>query len=312
MRVLIQADMEGVAQITSVHQVVPLWPDYWETGRKQLTDDVIAAATGLLAGGAGEVVVDDQHLGGINSIMRERLPKRVSMPGPDVIYQELQQRAFDAVFQVGRHSRWGTNDGFIAHTQMPGISLAIDGQPFTESHIGAWRAGVPVLGITGDDRLGPQLDGALTGTPFLAVKHSRTLTETCPIRSDRSRSRAAIRNFATRCAQNWRDRSAVELPARFTLTAHLEPTVAQLLDGEHRLKLAGRSVVCIHCTDWWHDAEPAMQAATGAVARPFFEALSPLGLTAPDKLDQIDPATLEQTRVLFTTWLNEPEKIWNE
>jgi len=312
MRVLIQADMEGVAQITSVHEVVPLWPDYWEGGRRSLTDDVGAAATGLLAGGVSEVVVDDQHLGGINSIARERLPEQVSVPGPEVIHQQLQQRAFDAVFQVGRHSRWGTNDGFIAHTQMPGVSLAIDGRAFTESHICAWRAALPVLGITGDDRLGPQLDGTLTGTPFLAVKRSRALTETCPIRNDRSRSRVAIRNFATRCAQNWRARSVIELPTNFTLSAHLEPDLAQQVAGKHRLKLVGRSVVKVHCKDWWHDAEPAMQAATSAVGRPFFDALGPLDLTSPDKLTQIDPKVLAQTRDFFTSWLSQPEEIWNE
>jgi D-aminopeptidase len=98
MRVLIQADMEGVAQITRVQQVVPLWPEYSETGRPHLTDDVIAAATGLLAGGVSEVVVDDQHLGGLDSVIRERLPQAVTMLGPDVIYRQLQEHAFDAVF----------------------------------------------------------------------------------------------------------------------------------------------------------------------------------------------------------------------
>jgi hypothetical protein len=149
---------------------------------------------------------------------------------------------------------------------MPRISFAMDGQPFTESHICAWRAGVSVLGITGDDRLSPQLDGALAGTPFLAVKRSHGLTQTRPIRNDRYRSRATIRNFATKCAHNWRDRSAAELPTNFTLSAHLEPALAQQLDGLHRLKLVGRSVLAVRCDDWWQDAEPAIQIATNAVA----------------------------------------------
>ena len=312
MRILLQTDMEGAAQITNVQQVVPLWPDYWETGRRHLTDDVVAAAIGLLAGGASDVIVDDQHLGGLQSILREKLPEHVSMPEHASIAQQRRESTFDAVFQVGRHSRWGTNDGFIAHTQMPGVSLAIDGQPFTESHICAWRAGVPVLGVTGDDRLGPQLDGALAGTPFLAVKRSQGLNDTRPIRNDRSRSRVTIRDFAARCAQNWRDRSAADLPANFTLSAHLEPALARQLEGQHRLKLIGRSVLCVHCDDWWHDAEPAMQAATNAVGRPYFTALGPLGLTSEEKLSQINAETLEEVRDIFCSWLHEPEKIWNE
>lgn len=200
MRVLIQADMEGVAHITDVRQVIPFFMDYWETGRTYLTEEVAAATLGLLDAGISEVVVDDQHLGGPNNLLRERLPEKVILPGADLIYRELKKHAFDAVFQLARHSRWGTNEGFIAHTQMPGVSLAVDGQPCTESHICAWRAGTPVLGITGDNRLGPQLDGGLAGTPFLAVKRSRGLTDTCPFEGDRTRSLTSICDFATLCA----------------------------------------------------------------------------------------------------------------
>ena len=57
---------------------------------------------------------------------------------------------------------------------MPDLRLALDGLPLTESHClaGAWPLGVPVLGIVGDAAPGPELTGALAGTPFLAVKRS--------------------------------------------------------------------------------------------------------------------------------------------
>jgi D-aminopeptidase len=312
MRVLIQADMEGVAHITNERQVLPLFMDYWETGRKYLTEEVTAAALGLMAGGISDVVVDDQHLGGPDNLLHERLPENVSLPGSHVIYRQLEERAFDAVFQLARHSRWGTNDAFMAHTQLPWISLAVDGQPFTESHICAWRAGAPVLGITGDDRLGPQLDGGLAGTPFLAVKRSRGLTETSAIESDRTNSLASIRDFAMHCAQDWRARSLTALPAQFTLTAHLAPELAQQLGGQHGFTTAGRAIVAVRCEEWWRDAEPAMQAATSMVARPLFDALHSLNIISPERLSEFDGATLAQARELFTSWLYQPETIWDE
>jgi D-aminopeptidase len=312
MRVLIQADMEGVAHITNERQVLPFFLDYWETGRAYLTEEVSAAALGLLAAGVSDIIVDDQHLGGPINLLAEQLPEDVSLPGPNVIYRQLQERAFDAVFQLARHSRWGTNDGFMAHTQLPGISLALDGQPFTESHISAWRAGVPVLGITGDDRLAAQIDGGLAGTPFLAVKRSRGLTETQPVESDRACSLATIRDFATRCARDWRARTSPQLPPSFTLSAHLAPDLASKLAGTYGLSMAGRAIVAVRCADWWRDAEPAMQAATSIVARPFFETMRALDLAAPERLSAVDTASLDQARDLYTSWLYQPETICDE
>jgi D-amino peptidase len=312
MRVLIQADMEGVAQITSVRQVVPLWPEFWESGRSLFTDDVVAAATGLLTGGASEVVVDDQHLGGINSIMAERLPEHAYLADRTSLNRQLRDGAFDAIFQVGRHSRWGTNDGFIAHTQMPGVAFAIDGWPFTESHIVGWRAAVPLLGITGDDKLGPQLDGALIDVPFLPVKRSYGLDETQPIRKDRSRSSVAIRDFAARRAREWHLRSAATLPERFTLTVHLPPKRARSLASTHGLELVGRSVLKVDCDNWWRDAEPAIQAGTAVAGQPFFELIAPLSPTSLDRLEKIDEAALSHARHFFSAWLKHPENVWNE
>lgn len=89
-------------------------------------------------------------------------------------------KSFDALFQVGFHARAGTPNGFVSHTMVPGLRVAGDGAPVTESHIWARLAGLPVLGIAGDAALGGQLDGILRGTPFLAVKRSVSRTENTP------------------------------------------------------------------------------------------------------------------------------------
>jgi hypothetical protein len=51
MRVVLQADMEGVAQIIDYRKCFPVYPAYWRTGRSRMTADVAAAAQGLFEGG---------------------------------------------------------------------------------------------------------------------------------------------------------------------------------------------------------------------------------------------------------------------
>ncbi len=312
MRVLLQTDMEGISRITDFREILPLWDEYWERGRSYLTDEVVAAAQGLLAGGAIEVVVDDQHLGRPTNIIADRLPDKTSMPDSRVIHQQLQDRAFDAVFQVGRHARWGTNDGFVSHTQMPGISLAIDGALITECHICALRAGAPLLGITGDDRLEPQIDGAIAGTPFLPVKRSRALTRTRPRRRDSTRSFAEVQAFARKCIRAWRSRPVPTLPESFTLSAFVGTRAnAAELAGVHKFEIAGDAVVSARCAGWWNGAEQAMQAATGVAAAPIISALGSLDVSSQADLKQIDPETIETARDRLTSWLMLPQLTWS-
>jgi D-aminopeptidase len=110
---------------------------------------VAAAARGLLTGGADEVVVLDNHASGnpIN-IRAESLPARARLKTWDVF--ELRDRGVDALLQVGYHSRAGL-DAFVPHTYVPELVLYLDGEPISESHGRAWAAGVPLLGICGND-----------------------------------------------------------------------------------------------------------------------------------------------------------------
>jgi D-amino peptidase len=305
MRVLMQVDMEGAAQITDYRELVPLWASYWRQGRRHLTDDVAAAAFGLLDGGATEVVIDDQHLGLGETILAERLPRHASIPERDWIYRHLRAKPFDAVFQVGRHARWGTESGFVAHTQMPGMALAIDGQPITECHINAWRARVPVLGITGDDRLADQIDGTLSGTPFLAVKHSSGPTETRPAFPSAARAGAAIQAFAAECARRATERPAPALPSAFALTAMVDPDAAAMLDGQAGLRRIAPDTLALACADWWRDAEPAVQAVTRAAAAPFFDHFRGLDLSTEERALANRRARLATARRYFGAWLQQ-------
>jgi hypothetical protein len=63
-RVVLSADMEGMSQLRQASEIVAACPEYWLTGKPRYEDEVAAACDGLLAGGATEVVVLDNHASG--------------------------------------------------------------------------------------------------------------------------------------------------------------------------------------------------------------------------------------------------------
>src|ERR1700720_3044711 len=117
MRVLIQADMEGIANVAHVHETNPWHREYWDVGRSRMTADVAAAVRGLLEGGATEVVVYDGHGSGRPNLSAGDLPEAAGVI--EIDRDPFQNLQYDFTFQVGRHARCGTNTGFMPHTQSP-------------------------------------------------------------------------------------------------------------------------------------------------------------------------------------------------
>lgn len=213
-RVLLIADMEGTSGITDYRECWPVFTEYWDTGRQKMMADVVAAVQGLLDGGATEVLLINGHGFGYPNIDADQLPEGCRLIPDDEESATIQAGNFDASFQIGRHARCGTREGFMSHTQTPDFRVSIDGKLITESHINAWRADRPLLGIIGDAALEAQLDGALKGTPFMAVKQSQSRTETTPVHPNQTAASAAIRAFAAWCVVNGDEREAPKLPGR--------------------------------------------------------------------------------------------------
>jgi len=61
MRVLLWTDMEGMSRVTDHRECWPAFSEYWTAGRRAFTDEVAAAADGLLRGGAAQVFVVNGH-----------------------------------------------------------------------------------------------------------------------------------------------------------------------------------------------------------------------------------------------------------
>lgn len=309
-RVLLLADMEGVSQIDDFRECWPIFSEYWQSGRQKMTADVVAAAEGLLDGGASEVGVVNGHGFGYPNIIAEELPQGSRLLHDDEVNPALRRTDYDATFQVGRHARCGTKHGFMSHTQTPNLRLAIDGDAITESHINAWRSGKPLLGVTGDAALEPELDGVLKGTPFMAVKHADSRVDVSPIHDSAEASAAGIRAFAAWCVVNGADRKAIPLPDRFIFSCCMDPDLAEYAVGEHGLMRTSPSVLVKSATDWWLETEPAIQVVMSASMRPWVSAWSRIDCSSEDALAQQDPQRLERARRFVQEWLERDEPAW--
>ena len=105
--------MEGASQLRSVREIWGCLPEYWQTGKPALEDDVAAACEGLLAGGASEVVVLDNHGGNTVNVSPEALPGGARLETWRDF--DLGDHAVDATFQLGYHARGGVEE-FLSHT----------------------------------------------------------------------------------------------------------------------------------------------------------------------------------------------------
>src|SRR5262245_28054031 len=177
MRVALSADMEGVSQLHDWRAVLAFDPAYWREGRAQMEAEVAAAARGLLSGGADEVVVLDNHASGNPVNVRpDSLPAGARVETWNLF--DVPERGVDALLQVGYHSR-AELDAFFPHTYAPELVLHVDEEPIGESHGRAWAAGVPLLGICGNDVHGRTL-GSLAGVPYLVTQRTSSTVDARP------------------------------------------------------------------------------------------------------------------------------------
>lgn len=309
-RVLLLADMEGVSQIDDIRECWPIYSEYWCSGRQKMTADVAAAAQGLLDGGATEVGVVNGHGFGYPNLIARDLPDGARLLDDAEVNSALRGNAFDATMQVGRHARCGTKHGFMSHTQTPDFRVSIDGATITESHLNAWRANKPLLGIIGDAALEPELDGMLKGTPFMAVKHADSRTDVSPIHPSAEASTAAIRAFAAWCVVNGAERQAPPLPDRFIFAMCMNGDLAEHAVGQHGLMRTSQSVLVKSSTDWWVETEPALQAAMAASMLPWMAAWKGIDFSREEALAGQDPQRLERARRYVERWLERDEVNW--
>jgi D-amino peptidase len=156
-KVLISADMEGVAGVVTGDQLSPTGFEY-ERFRGFMTAEVLAAIQGARDAGATSIIVTDAHGNGENLLI-ERLPEDVTLirswPRPLGMVEGLDSTV-DAVVFLGYHAATTNPAGVRAHTLSSATltAVALNGTPVPEAGINAAIAGhfgVPVVAISGDD-----------------------------------------------------------------------------------------------------------------------------------------------------------------
>lgn len=157
LKVLISADMEGAADVTSWKiDSQPGTRDYAQM-RRLMTVEVNAAVTAAFDAGATEVTVADSH-GDFANLDPEALDPRCHLirgwPRPLGMMQGLTSDTTAVVF-IGYHAPEGASNAILAHTFTGSMDLRLNGKAVSEGSFNAAVAAelrVPVVFLSGDDQ----------------------------------------------------------------------------------------------------------------------------------------------------------------
>jgi D-amino peptidase len=175
MKIYIAADFEGISGICNGWQLEMDKPWHIEA-RHLLMGDINAAVQGVIDGGATEVMVWDNHSGGHNVIM-EDLHEAADLVGggPHNPRFPCLDNSFGGLLLIGYHAMSGTEAAVLDHTydSQRIRSIAINGQQMGEVELDAlWagRLGVPVIMVSGDDKVCTEARRFLGGIEAAIVK----------------------------------------------------------------------------------------------------------------------------------------------
>ena len=201
---MIRCDMEGVSGVVSYAQAEPGKPEY-EFGLRMFKSDLCACIEGLLAGGAGEIVIYDEHYDGRN-IDPVWLPEGVSVIAGKPPYRSDWAGGLDASFAglilVGFHSKFGTPGGLLHHSYELDIrDLRLNGVSVGEIGMETAMAGdfgVPLLLVTADSAGCAEAAALVPGVKTVAVKEAlgKTGGQCYPAGSTARRIREAAQTAA--------------------------------------------------------------------------------------------------------------------
>jgi D-amino peptidase len=208
-RVLVYHDMEGLAGQDDWQTFLFFHPEKYPEGQKMLAADLNAVIDGLFAGGATQVDVVDAHGSGnpepdVRRDLLDPRAKQVLRDKPFDPYVDIQTpNTYDAIVAVAMHAKTGSR-GFASHTITLGMDVLMNGKSITESEIVAYswgRVGVPLIFVSGDDRLQHDLE-VMPWLEFVVTKKatSASTVELRPVDSVhaemREKAARAVRNLA--------------------------------------------------------------------------------------------------------------------
>jgi len=194
LKVVLLYDMEGVSGVTKAEGTDFESKADYEPARQSLTADVNAAIAGLKAGGATEIIVVDGHGSGNKEspdVFEDQIlapAKMISRDRPFDIYMDSYDQSVDAIVAIGMHAGAGNTEGFLSHTYTSeDVQYTVNGIPFNESMIlamGAARYGIPLIMVSGDDRLELEIRRYLPTAKYAAGKHAADRSKAEPFPRD--------------------------------------------------------------------------------------------------------------------------------
>lgn len=205
MKVYIVTDLEGVAGVTQWDPRhsgdTPAGALARERFGDWLTEEMNAAARGLFAGGATEVVVNDGHGAG-QTMNVELLDPRIKVfHGTErPSYATGLDESFDAVGSVGTHAKAGTEHANLAHTMSTSVrDYSINGVSVGETGLQAYLAGemgIPYVFCAGDEWAVREMQALCPGCVGASVKYGTS--ELSALTCTPERSREVIEEAAER------------------------------------------------------------------------------------------------------------------
>jgi D-amino peptidase len=176
-KVFVSVDLEGISGVFSEAQTAVGTAEY-QVARRYMQADVEAAVEGALAAGATEVVISDGHEHGSN-LAYDWMPAGVSLvsgsPAPLSMMHGVDG-GFDAALLIGYHARAGTTGAILEHTYSYDIFRVRVDEYLEVGEVGINAAlaglfGVPVVFISGDDKVAEEARELLPGMECAVVKY---------------------------------------------------------------------------------------------------------------------------------------------
>lgn len=196
-KLAVLSDLEGASGVRNPHECYPNFSEYQAYGVPNQQDDANAAAEGLAAGGADEVVVVDGHLLGHNLLSGGIA--RAGRLSQGTLLDELQSGELSGVFLTGVHGKTGTPNSFSSATIAPFVAARLDGDVIGDELLVGYLCGafgVPLLGVSGDWVACEEIQWTL---PELPTAPTKTGFDRSSVRHHNpAESRASIRAVAER------------------------------------------------------------------------------------------------------------------
>ncbi|MEV5574687.1 M55 family metallopeptidase [Spirillospora sp. NPDC052269] len=230
MDVYISVDMEGIAGIATMDQIVRGGHNY-PRSQELMTAEANAAIAGAFDAGADSVVVNDSH-GTMDNFLQDALDERARLvtgaPKAQCMAHGLDGRHGVALF-VGYHAPGGC-PGVLAHSFSSWFTwMRLNDRLVSEAEVNALLAaehGVPVGLVTGDDQICALAERVFPGVVTAPVKTAEGHSATDSLHP--RRAQALIREGAAAAVKNAPTLRPVPIPDRLDLTVGFQlPAAAE-------------------------------------------------------------------------------------